>query len=188
METPAGIVLTGFVAHSPGEHPVEKKADERAFVLQMLREELNDNSLSIVHTATGQPFIPGHSELFISVSHSNGWCALVLSRKAVGIDIQTFTSRLDRGMDYFVNKTEKAAFGDPPVLQQLYLTWCAKEAIYKQQEGRINDLKNDVTVFNLPSLSETTSPVSGIFSAAVNGTVCELLFWLDEEKALVVTA
>lgn len=183
------LLLTDFVTHTRETHPAEKKTAERKLMLSLLREELNDPSATIRYKESGQPFVAGHPHLFISISHSNGWCALAVSEKhPVGSDIQTFTSRLERGMDYFVNQQERQGFKENPDLRKLYLTWCAKEAVYKQLEGKgIDDLRKEVTVLPVQANLNEQGETEGKLSVLFKGEEQLLSFWIDDEKAVVVT-
>lgn len=185
LETAGGVMLTDFIDH-PLQQSSQRKAAERARILSMLREEMNDPALTIGYKKSGQPVVADRPGLFISVSHSNGWCALAIStERAVGVDIQTFTSRLDRGMDYFVNDFEREQLGTDFSSSDLYLIWCAKEAFYKQREGQIADLKNDVTVC-IPS-GKKPAGNTGILSVLFGHEEYVLSFRADGEKALVFT-
>ena len=85
-------------------------------------------------------------ELFLSVSHAKGWFAVSISTEPVGVDIQTYSSRLKEGQDYFRNERE-LPFADNETA--LHLIWCAKEAFYKMKEGQIVDLKEHVTICSI---------------------------------------
>lgn len=79
----------------------------------------------------GKPYlvnIPYH----ISLSHSFDYAAVMISKsKPVGIDIELISQKVERIAHKFLRK-EELAFIDPQhKIEQLYICWCAKEAVYK---------------------------------------------------------
>lgn len=100
----------------------------------------------------GVPFVIDVNFKHISISHSNGYYAVCLSKqKEVGVDIQTFKDSLDKGRDYFVNEREEPIATDN---LSLHLIWIAKEAVYKMKKGRVNDLKEDATIIGIDRIEK----------------------------------
>lgn len=123
----------------------EKKREiEKREVLNSLRNLGFDSR--VLYKEGGQPYLENYSRLFLSVSHSNGWIAVYVSEKPVGIDIETENPRMTEGASYFVNENEQEFKSD---LNLLSIIWGAKEAFYKWKEGKIQDLKNDVTICSI---------------------------------------
>lgn len=122
-----------------------KRALEKEGV-QTLLEELGYSDLEIGYKETGQPYFKQKPELFLSVSHAKGWFAVSIGPKPVGLDIQTVSSRLKQGQDYFRNERE-LPFSENE--EALHLIWGAKEAFYKWKEGQIPDLKEEVTLLEI---------------------------------------
>lgn len=78
----------------------------------------------ISHRADGKPLLKGYH---ISVSHTQGFVALVLSKShEVAVDIEYFSDRVQRIASKFMRKDEKAQG-----LDELLVHWCAKEAVFK---------------------------------------------------------
>ena len=79
----------------------------------------------------GKPYLaslPYH----ISFSHSFDYAAVMISKKhPVGIDIENVKEKVERIAHKFMNADELAFINDDHKIQQLYVCWCAKEAIYK---------------------------------------------------------
>ena len=128
---------------------MNKRAVEKGGI-QKLLQKLGYGNLEIGYKQTGQPYFKQKPELFLSVSHAKGWFAVIVGSKAVGVDIQTFSSRLNQGQDYFRNEHELAFAEDD---RALHLIWGAKEAFYKLMEGQIPDLKEEVKLTSI--LDET---------------------------------
>jgi len=79
----------------------------------------------------GKPYlvsIPYH----ISLSHSFDYAAVMISKtRPVGIDIEQIKEKVERIADKFMKPEEMAFIGDQNRIDQLYVCWCAKEAVYK---------------------------------------------------------
>lgn len=90
----------------------------------------------------GKPHLQDNS-YHISLSHSNGYAAAILSKKNVGVDIQTYVDKIYRIKDRFINEQEKVEEDD---IIHLHLIWGAKECIYKGYGKRSISLKDNITV------------------------------------------
>jgi 4'-phosphopantetheinyl transferase len=79
----------------------------------------------------GKPYLvnmPYH----ISLSHSFDYAAVMLSKnKPVGIDIELISEKVERIAHKFLSNEELAMIEPKDKIQQLYVFWCAKEAVYK---------------------------------------------------------
>jgi 4'-phosphopantetheinyl transferase len=79
----------------------------------------------------GKPYlvnIPFH----ISLSHSFDYAAVMISKsRPVGIDIEQIKQKVERIAHKFMSPTEMNFIGAINPIQQLYVCWCAKEAVYK---------------------------------------------------------
>ena len=82
-------------------------------------------NMSILHNGDGKPYLEnGHQ---ISVSHTKGFCAVILSKHhPVGIDIEYMSDRVGKIAGKFIREDEKAL----STVHQL-LHWCGKETVYK---------------------------------------------------------
>lgn len=124
---------------------VNKRTVEKDGV-QTLLKELGFGGREILYKTSGQPYFKERSDVFLSVSHAKGWFAVSIGSKPVGVDIQTYSPRLIEGQDYFRNERE-LPFSENE--KALHLIWGAKEAFYKLKEGRIADLKQDVSILEI---------------------------------------
>jgi 4'-phosphopantetheinyl transferase len=78
----------------------------------------------------GKPYLvnlPYH----ISLSHSFDYAAVMISKRPVGIDIEQVKEKVERIAHKFMRKEEMAFIGGADKIRQLYVCWCAKEAVYK---------------------------------------------------------
>ena len=97
----------------------------------LLRKMLNtDEYIDCRVDAHGKPYLvnlPYH----ISLSHSLDYAAVMISKEPVGIDIEQVTDKIERIARKFMRQEELDFITDADKINQLYVCWCAKEAIYK---------------------------------------------------------
>ena len=68
----------------------------------------------------------------ISLSHSFDYAAVMMSRSSpVGIDIELVSEKVERIAQKFLSQAELAMIEPEHNIEQLYVCWCAKEAVYK---------------------------------------------------------
>ena len=78
----------------------------------------------------GKPYLvnlPYH----ISLSHSFDYAAVMIGKAPVGIDIEQVNSKVQRIAHKFMRKEELEFINQQHKIKQLYVCWCAKEAVYK---------------------------------------------------------
>lgn len=79
----------------------------------------------------GKPYlvnIPYH----ISLSHSFDYAAVMVSKsRPVGIDIEQIKQKVERIAHKFMRPEELGFVNEEDKIEQLYVCWCAKEAVYK---------------------------------------------------------
>lgn len=78
----------------------------------------------ITHRPDGKPLLKGYH---ISVSHTKGFAAVILSKQhEVAVDVEYFSDRVERIASKFLRKDEK-----PGGLDELLVHWCSKETVFK---------------------------------------------------------
>ena len=78
----------------------------------------------------GKPYLvnlPYH----ISLSHSFDYAAVMIGKDPVGIDIEQVKDKVERIAHKFMRKEELEFIGIQYKIPELYVCWCAKEAVYK---------------------------------------------------------
>ncbi len=110
----------------------EKKKNEWLAVRVLLRMALGEN-VSILYRSNGEPYLAG-SNCKISISHTKQYvCLAVHPYRHVGVDIETFSHRIDRLVPRIIHPSEKPAIplaGDDATRYSLMI-WSMKESIYK---------------------------------------------------------
>lgn len=78
----------------------------------------------IRHEPSGRPLVDGYE---VSISHTRGWAAMVLSKGSrVGVDIEYFSTRVNRVANRFIRSDEQ---NDD--LRHRLINWSVKETVYK---------------------------------------------------------
>jgi len=91
----------------------------RALLYEMLLK-----APEITHNDVGKPLLDGYN---ISISHTKGYAAVILSEKLnVAVDIEYISDRVQKILERFIRTDEFAE-----TLKEQLLHWCAKETVYK---------------------------------------------------------
>jgi len=93
-------------------------------VRALLSAMTGQEGLRIDHAPTGRPLLDGWH---LSISHTKGYCALILSRdEEVAVDIEQRSDRVARVASRFIRPDEQA-----DDIEAMLLLWSAKETLYK---------------------------------------------------------
>ena len=101
----------------------------RALMYEMLRvngasKGLLSHAGDFAHNGQGKPLFRGYH---VSISHTKGYAALILSKKSeVAVDIEYMSDRVERIASKFLRKDERADSLDAKLVH-----WCAKETVFK---------------------------------------------------------
>nr|WP_294813787.1 4'-phosphopantetheinyl transferase family protein [Prevotella sp.] len=101
----------------------------RALMYEMLRVNRASKGLlshagDFTHNGQGKPLFRGYH---VSISHTKGYAALILSKKSeVAVDIEYMSDRVERIASKFLRKDERADSLDAKLVH-----WCAKETVFK---------------------------------------------------------
>ena len=118
-------------AISTADFNTEKRKKEW-LASRLLLNEINPN-YSISYNAFGAPELNNGS--YISISHSKGLAAIIISQQQVGIDIEAISEKALRVSSKFVSTTNLKAL----TTEKATLIWCCKEAVFKwHQKGKVD--------------------------------------------------
>ncbi len=121
----------------------EKRLKEELCVYALLTAMTGNDHLVIGHEPSGKPQLEGWS---ISISHTRGWVAIILSTGfQVGIDIEYTSDRVGKVVDRFIREDEQR-----DTLSQQLINWSAKETVYKLFSEQKLDYF-DMRLHSLPS-------------------------------------
>jgi 4'-phosphopantetheinyl transferase len=95
-----------------------------------------------------------NSNLQISISHSEDYVAIAISKLPVGIDIQVQQEKILKIADKFVKKDEPRPLDKEALINWLHWQWSAKESLFKiYKKGNI-DFKSMLKINPLPDVDE----------------------------------
>ena len=106
----------------------------------------NIPSQDLFYNSYGAPSLS--NGLNISITHSESFVAVCLSKEKMGIDLQIISQKISKISDKFINDLEKK-FTEKNNLQRLTQLWTIKEAAYKYFTVGQLSLKNDIIVNQL---------------------------------------
>jgi phosphopantetheinyl transferase len=134
----------------------------------LLKQMLDPASPDLLYDQNGKPNLISGSH-HISVSHAGDFAAVVCSdHLAVGIDIEQLKDRVERVKERFLGETEIESIAPACRLEQLYVYWGGKEALYKLNGRPDVDFRNDIYIHpfdylcNTKQYTRATVTVSGV--------------------------
>lgn len=134
--------------------PTETRQEYESRVLNKIISAVLGQHVELCHESNGAPFIANYPKLHVSISHSDHWFALYLSKvSSVGIDIELATHQLEGRGHYFLQDIEIERL--QPTNEQLQICWGIKEAVYKLFKSELDSLKSDVEVISLQEITAT---------------------------------
>lgn len=147
----------------PDDESVRNEAQERFraegrqlewTAVRVLLFTMLGRQVPIHYDEDGAPHLPDYERLDISISHTRGYVAVMLSEQGVvGIDVEQISDRVERIKKRFVNDDERAE-----TVVQLLLHWSAKETAFKLlHENKVDFLKHlHITPFEMDERQEGT--------------------------------
>ena len=102
----------------------------------------------------GKPHLTD-SDYHISISHSNNHISVIASKHLVGIDIQTYVSKISRIRHKFVSEEEDQYIDESDPIKALHIIWGAKESLYKAYGKRGLGFISHMRVWDLDAYHKT---------------------------------
>lgn len=152
----------------------------------LLRHLLFPLPPGIFYDNNGKPLLSSGSH-HISVSHSGEFAAAACCEvHAVGIDIEQLKGRVERVKERFLSPSELASINQENRIEQLYIRWCGKEALYKLNGKPELDFRNDIHIHPFDYLCNTNRTCMA--TLRLNDTPLEYQLYYEkiEEYMLVV--
>lgn len=106
----------------------------------LVRQQLG-RALQFAYNPLGAPYIINHPEYHLSVSHTQGRVAVLVSHHRCAIDIEPTTRSFEAVACKYLTAEEQALSEHPYFLA---IAWCAKEALYKYAGEQGLDFKRDL--------------------------------------------
>jgi 4'-phosphopantetheinyl transferase len=143
------------------------KADSRKkewLATRRMLFEITGEWNTIAYRENGQPYL-ANSMQCLSISHTSGYAALSLQTGgAVGIDIQTVSSKIEKIKQRFLAPSEWDNYRDLDESElYLHLIWSAKEALYKVHGDNTLYFKEHLTVDNIAKIEQSGKLKASLF-------------------------
>ena len=100
----------------------------------MLLKELLGEEARVDYHSTGAPFL-ACVPLYISISHTKDYVAVILDKRPTGIDIEYRSDRILKIRSRFMNPEEEAGIDLEHEVEHLLIHWCAKETLFKSNRA-----------------------------------------------------
>jgi phosphopantetheinyl transferase len=108
---------------------------------------------------------------FVSLSHSSGHAGAAIADAPIGIDVQVVREMPEEAAHLFLSDEEAAAMRQCALPHRLLHFWCAKEAAWKREGGRVLTLKQ------LPVPFAGTTPYGASFDGVETRTIGDALIF-----------
>jgi phosphopantetheinyl transferase len=99
----------------------------------------------ITYDANGKPWL-NQPEIFISLSHSASFIAILIDKVHCGIDIEVIRPKIEKIVPKFLSEKEIEESKGENLTERLHIYWCAKEAMYKVYGKKNVSLRTDIFV------------------------------------------
>ncbi len=121
-----------------------RRRKEWLAVRAMLHEVFPQERMIIDYASSGAPYLVDNNG-FISISHTEGYAAVLLSSTRCGVDIECPNRDFSRVSNRFLSPDEQTCFSP----EQYGLLWCAKEALFKVSGVTGVDFQRDIKILEI---------------------------------------
>lgn len=113
----------------------------------LLKQLISPDEYShIVYDDNGKPYMADNPH-YLSVAHSGKFSAVILSkRNQVGIDIERIHPKIERIVSKFLSASELNQITGDNRIEQLYVYWGAKEALYKLYGNKLLTFEENILI------------------------------------------
>ena len=129
--------------------PGSRRLLEVLAVRRALKELFYGEEQQVVYDGHGKPSLPAGKPC-ISISHTDGFAAVITSEVPVGIDIERIGNRVEKVVSHFLKEEERVTLAlYAEYVPALHLAWSAKEAAFKVLGQKYYDLQHLTTVLSI---------------------------------------
>ena len=129
------------LARFTSEHRRLEWLSVRILLYTLLGEEKE-----ICYESNGKPYLADHSS-FISISHTRGYVAVIVSKSPTGIDIEQYGERVHKVAHKYMREDEPTSHYEGVETWSLLLHWSAKEVMFKCMDMVEVDFKKHLRVY-----------------------------------------
>ena len=123
-------------------HP---RTQVQRYASRLLLAEMLGEMPEVLKDEHGKPLLP-HHQLTISISHTEGYAAILLGTGRLGVDVQHYKPNVLKVRDRFLDENELILAQD---IETTTLFWAAKEAIYKFNALPGLDFRDPITIHSI---------------------------------------
>lgn len=156
---------------------------------RVLLKQLMGEEPQVAYRSSGAPFLVDQP-LYVSITHTKGYAAVILSPSPTGIDIEYRSDRVLRIRSRFMTQEEERGIDPAHEVEHLLIHWCAKETLFKLIDQEEVDFLTHLHVHPFPyadhgsfQVSECRTSQSQTFQLAYQVTSDYVLTWLDSRSA-----
>lgn len=171
-----------FLRQVSAEGRRRERLSSRVLLKQLLGKEPR-----VAYRPSGAPLLED-SSWYVSISHTRGYAAAILSSSPTGIDIEYRSDRVLKIRSRFMTAAEEQAIDPRHEVEHLLLHWCAKETLFKLIDQEAVDFRRHLRVHPFPYaeegsfvVSESRTPQRQTFRLAYQVTPGYVLTWLAVE-------
>lgn len=165
---------------APGTGKIHPRTSLQRKASRLLLAEMLGFLPELEKDADGRPMLV-NSPLRVSISHTDGYAAVMLGSGPVSVDVQAITPRILKLRERYLKETEMRM---APDMDTASLLWAAKETVYKFKATEKHDFRAPITIHHIAEDAMNAS-------LQVDGAVIQLglgyrwltgavLVWLDE--------
>lgn len=162
----AQLEHTGYYAAKVANLRPDSRRRLEILATRCLLKEMLDGEQIVSYDEYGAPSLTGSGQ-YVSISHTDGYVAVIIAGKPVGIDIERRGRRVERVRSKFMQVSEDALVAETPdPVLSMHLIWSAKEAVFKFLGQQYFDLQNLTCVTSIDFMRGVmTMDVCGLESA-----------------------
>ncbi len=127
------------------------------------------------------------SSLHFSFSHSKNIAATIVSKQAIGLDIQAITEQVHNVVPKFLT-TQEQAFFNCTCTVTLCILWALKEAMYKTVSSKVKNYAQDISVFHAPIITQSSDFVfystEGAYQSEEDKIPLQLFYFVHDNYVL----
>ena len=182
----AGIKLNDSEIKTYGTFRHDLRKKQWLAYRALLKQLLAPFTSAVSYDVHGKPTLDSRTH-HISVSHAGDYAVAVCSENTpVGIDIEKIKERVERVKERFLQEKELESISAENRLEQLYVFWGGKEALFKLHGKPDVDFRNDIYIHPFDYLCNTNSRCKGTLTADGSGREYNLDYEKIEEYMLVM--
>ncbi len=156
-ELKAQLQLPDMYADRIARLPEDSRRMREILAVRCLLKAMTGEEQRVLYDKDGKPLVPQQMESvryengkeihyvwsYLSISHTDGWAAVILSDHPVGIDIERLGRQVQHVTSHFLKAPEMEFLQDDV---ELHIAWCVKESLFKILGRDYYDLRRRTSV------------------------------------------